>query len=64
MSKYDGWAIKYKSGELAINSFHRLRTDVVKWWNKMLDDSLSWRYVRKKYGNKIVKVKLVEVEDE
>lgn len=58
--KYDGWAIKYGNGELAVNSFHRLRTDVVKWWNEMLDESLHWRYVKKKYGNKIVKVRLME----
>ena len=48
-------------GTLNIDSFQRLRTDVVKWWNEMLDESLHWKYVRKKYGNKIVKVKLMEI---
>jgi len=66
MNKYDGWAIKTNwNGEIIPWSFQRKRTEVVEWWNEWslaTDNTFKWKNFRKRGTHKIVKVKIVEVE--
>jgi len=67
MSKYDGWAMKYEWSETVFpGSFHVHRTGVVEWWEEGGIPELRWKNASRREGmrHKIVKVKLVEVEDE
>lgn len=58
MSKeYDGWAIKNKEGRLLMWSATRTRTNLV----QEIAGEDYWR-IRRRQGEKIVKVKLVEVK--
>ena len=59
MRNHDGWVIKTKEGTFLLWSFLRTRTKVVQRVGK-----IYWRYLRTKRGAKIVKVKLMEVNDE
>lgn len=66
MIDFDGWVIKYEWGRISVNSFHIYRKDVVKWWNKdaLNHSSLLWKNMSRRYGHKLVKVKLMEVFDD
>jgi len=57
--KYDGWAIKTQEGNILLWSVSDTRTEIVQKKAGMR----YWR-ARKKRGWKIVKIKLVEVNDE
>ena len=54
--KYDGWVVKTIHG-LLVWTFEQRRSDVIKHWGD------SWKKARRSGEYKIVKVKLVEVED-
>ena len=59
--KHDGWAIKYEGGYISPYSFHVYSSSVV----KKYEDGIKglWRKNRRKGLVKLVKVKLVEVEN-
>lgn len=60
MKKYDGWVLK--SGKyLHIGFLHYTRREVIDHVEKVIPE--TWKNHRKKGTHKIVKVKLVEVED-
>lgn len=62
--KYDGWTVKYSWGGICEESFHPKRTGVVSWWDKhALSPSTMWKNQSRRLGHKIVKVKLVEVDN-
>lgn len=63
MSKYDGWAIKRNDGSISVKSFHRKRTDIVRWWDTAPWHTDSWKNFSRRSGYKIVKVELVEVKE-
>jgi len=64
--KYDGWCMKAFERILP-GSFHSTRTGVVKWWGdwslSIDDSSLKWKNYRKRGTYKIVKVRIVEVNE-
>ncbi len=61
--KHDGWVVKYSWGTFLEASFRPTRTEVVAWWNKDAESPcLKWKNMSRRYGHKIVKVKLVEVD--
>jgi hypothetical protein len=63
MKKYDGWAIKYSWGAIDSSTFQESRNAVRKRWDSQAHHpSMFWKNASRRYGHKIVKVKLIEVE--
>ena len=60
MKKYDGWAIKNRGGDLITWTFQETRKTMIHRFECLHDD--HWETLKKKYGFKIVRIKLVEVE--
>ena len=64
--KYDGWAMKNR-GYVFPLSCRELKRDVVKWWEEGWDlekfPQFAWKNYRKKGTHKIVKVRIVEVDE-
>jgi len=62
--KYDGWCLKSYCGRkpwLYSFSFKTNRSEVIKEFNRLRDDSGAWRRARRGGWFEVVKVKLVEV---
>ena len=59
--RYDGWAIKYGWGWVDPATFSLQRTDCIM---RFCDIGESWRTIKRRYGHKCIKVKLVEVSNE
>jgi len=66
MSKYDGWVLKRtvtRKPYLIVHFFHELRRDVIKHIDKAV--GVGYEEWKKEHGKnyKIVKVKIIEVND-
>ena len=59
--KYDGWCMKDQDGIIS-GSFHRLRKDVVIWWDSRFWTPL-WKNMRGQKKFRLIKVRIVEVND-
>ena len=58
--KYDGWAIRNREGSLILWSFQETKEEMIRKFESRYDD--HWETLKEKYGFRIVKAKLVEVE--
>lgn len=61
MSNYDGWAIKYHWGHVSAVSFRVYRSQVIQYYEDRVKG--LWKKNRQKGYVKLVKVRLIEVED-
>ena len=64
--KYDGWVMTNNWEGIMPTSFHRTRTEVIKWWDDSWDETaitFKWRNFRKRGTHKIVKARIVGVDE-
>ena len=70
--KHDGWCMKYhfpgKHSYILFHSFQLTKTEVIEWWNNRWTlntvPQYEWKKFRKRGTHTIVKVRIIEVNDE